>query len=405
MLRTVVKNFSILSVGEVGSKVFTFAAMVYLVRILGVEGFGKISFAQAFVSYFVLLVIFGFDTIGVREISKNNSGASKYMNNITTLRFIISVVGYLLLCGIISWVNKPVDTKMVVLSYGLILFPTVFSLDWYFQGFERMNFIAILKLLRSSFLVFLLFLFVRTSKDTILAALMEVGSAMVVVFISFYYLKKNFHSFSFEIDCSFCKQLIKESLPVALISFMVTIYYNLDILMLGVFKDDTVVGLYSAAYRIILLGIIPITLWLYAFTPLLCKQQLDYRTLLNFIGFNLLIGIIVSFTIFITAKYTIKFLYGEKFSDAVNVLQILSIVPFMAAMAGSFANPLTLWGFQFKHLLAVSAGACTNFLLNILFIPKYGMVGAAAATIAAELSVAMVGSYIILFSLRKRKEL
>ena len=402
-MKRILKNFSVLSVGTIASKVFSYAALIYLTRILGTEGFGKLSFAQAFVSYFILFVTFGLHVIGAREVAKNYDTANKYLNNIIALRAVIAVFAFSLLAIIVFALTMSFRTKAVILSYGLLLFVNIFNFDWFFQGFERMHFISAFKVLRTFLLLILLIFFVKHANDLIMVSFSFVLSEALVALIAICSLHKGLSLFIRTLEFSFCKYLIKESFPVFMTFFMALVYYNSDVVLLQFLKGEAIVGIYSAAYRIILLGIIPITLWLQAFAPSLSQHFFDYGNFWKFVRGNLIIGLVSSLMIITLAKYVVLFSYGDKFFESIGILRILSIMPLLSAVAGSFANVLSLWNLQGKQLLATATGAIVNITLNLLLIPKYGMVGAAAATAAAELSVAAIASYFVCIRYKTQK--
>ncbi len=90
------KNFSYLAAAELISKGIAFFTTVYIARVLGPENFGKLGFAQAVLSYFILIVSLGFDVYGAREIARNKENTKKLLVNITVLKSILSACRFLL---------------------------------------------------------------------------------------------------------------------------------------------------------------------------------------------------------------------------------------------------------------------------------------------------------------------
>ena len=80
------KNFSYLAFAELISKGIGFFVMVYIARILGPGNFGKLGFAQAFTSYFGLIVNLGLDVYGARELAKDKNKAKELLSNIVLMK-------------------------------------------------------------------------------------------------------------------------------------------------------------------------------------------------------------------------------------------------------------------------------------------------------------------------------
>jgi len=79
-----------LSFAEIIGRIISLITFSYLARVLSPDGFGVIGFATAFVSYFVLIVNYGFETYGIREIAKSPINRHKLVDSILTIRIITS---------------------------------------------------------------------------------------------------------------------------------------------------------------------------------------------------------------------------------------------------------------------------------------------------------------------------
>ncbi len=139
----IAKNFLVLICGNIIAQIFAIFSTVYLARVLGINGFGKIGFAQGIISYFSLLADFGLRTVGIREIAKNKEEIKKYVSHLLTIRLFLAVVSFVLLSVLILFLPKPVDYKILIALFGLNIFPLVFLIDWVFQALEKMEFQAI----------------------------------------------------------------------------------------------------------------------------------------------------------------------------------------------------------------------------------------------------------------------
>ncbi len=388
----IIKNLLSLTSAEVISKIIALVTAAYLGRVLKPEGFGILGFATAFVSYFLLMVNFGFDTYGTREVAKDESKKTKLVNNILSIRILFAIGWYIIFSIIVLLIEKPLEVKIVLLITAINLFVNAISINWFFMGIEKMWLIAIRQIMTNLFSLLGIIIFVRKENDLIIAA----GITMLSALINSIWLLKIFHTkfnkFSFELDKEYLRLIIKESLPLVFSSFMIAIYYNLDMVMLGYMKTVNDVGIYSAAYKIILVGIIPFTLILNSFFPSLSKiglsNSLEFKNIIKQYAFLMISsGIIIAAIIFFNAAEIIKIVFGNQYAAAKVPLLILALNLLVISINILFGNPLITWGKQKQYSIAIAFGAVTNIVLNILFIPRYSYIGASFATLMSEVVV------------------
>jgi len=129
-VQRIAKNFLSLSSGEIISRIFSFIAIVYLARILGVENFGKIGFAQAILVYFMIITELGLTTLGTREIARAKNKIDGYAGNIAAFRLVLAVAAFCLLCLFTSIINIPGETRYLMMFYGLSLYSSSLHWDW-----------------------------------------------------------------------------------------------------------------------------------------------------------------------------------------------------------------------------------------------------------------------------------
>ena len=395
--RRILKNFVSLSFAQIVTKALNLILVAYLARVLGAEGFGKIGFAQAILAYFMLLVNLGLSTFGTREVARNREEINRYVNNILTIRLIASIGAFVLLAVFVYFIPKPAETKKLILLLGITIFTFAFTIDWLFQGIERMEFIAISQIAKSLVYVGLIFCIVKSPQQLLKVPLIQVGTAVVAIVILFSVFFKNFRIIKPEFDFAFWKQILKQSVPMGFSFFMISIYYNFDRVMLGFMKGEEVVGWYNAAYNIILVIITLPGLIIQSFFPSLSHVYRDKKKMPNVTGQYLKImfsiGIPFGFGGTVLASSVIDLVYGRTYTNAILALQILSwnIVAVFISMA--FANPLLAWDKQNTYMKVIAGGAITNLLFNFLLIPKFGIGGASVATVLAEVAVFSVAYF------------
>lgn len=117
----------------------------YLTRILGAENFGKITFAQAFVTYFILLTDFGFNTSATQDVARvcnNQIALSKVFWTSTATKLIFACLGFIVFGALILLVPKLQQMTGLLLIAFIGVLSTILFQIWLFQGLEKMSYIT-----------------------------------------------------------------------------------------------------------------------------------------------------------------------------------------------------------------------------------------------------------------------
>ncbi|MCZ2845869.1 MAG: flippase, partial [Candidatus Bathyarchaeota archaeon] len=205
--------------------------------------------------------------------------------------------------------------------------------------------------------------------------------------LAFYYLKKIFPQITRGevLPIYETKKLLDFSWPLLLVQFFgLTILWT-DTLMLGFFKTFKDVGIYSAAQRTALLGSIIMISFNSIFAPVI--SDLYNRRELNKLN-NLFKTVAkwiftFSFPIFLLMIFFAKSIlniFGSEFIPGATCLIILSIGWLIHSSTGSVGQMITMTGRPKLNLMNVTGVLISNIILNLLLIPKYGILGAAIAT-------------------------
>jgi len=389
-IRRVVKNFLSLSVAEFILRFVSFLIVVYLARILGPENFGKIGWARGILTFFMLIPNLGLVTLGVREVARNKDDINIYAGNIIALRLVLAFFSFGLLLIFVSLIHKPIQIKYLITFYGFILFSYALSIGWLFQGIERMEFIGISKISMMFFYAASIFILVKNPGQLLLIpCLWFLGNFISVVFLMYIFVKK-FGKISLKFNFSFWKSLLKRALPMGAASMMIPIYYNFDIVMLGFIKGEKVVGLYSAAYRIILFIWTFIPIFVNVIFPSMSRYYKDSEKKLQtlIISSTKLLSVValpLGVGGMILTRPIMGFLYGEEFSGGVIAFQILIWSVVIICIRCIYEHSFLACNKEKRYLFGVIWGALTNIVLNLILIPRFGLKGAAVATVIGNL--------------------
>lgn len=251
--RRLIKNFLSLSGSDIVARLLGSILTIYIARTLGAGVFGQLSFALAFTSYFSFFSDFGLTTLGIREIAKDKRKTASYGTNILTLQLILAFILILVVSVILYFLPLSPRIKIITFLFSLSIIPGALNMAYIFQAHEKMEYVAIGKIIAQLGYVIVGFIFIYLFKDILVLPIVSLVAAFIGSGVIFYLLRKKIQFAWSRIDWQAIKNLIKKALPFVIAALAVQIYYNMDSIMLQFMKGEVVVGLYNSAYKIILL--------------------------------------------------------------------------------------------------------------------------------------------------------
>jgi O-antigen/teichoic acid export membrane protein len=384
-------NISALAIAQIVAMVAGFFSTAWVARSLGPEGYGIIGFGTAFVSYFALFIVLGTDYYGNREIAQNPDRAGELAAKIIGLRFVLGIVslsGYFLLIYLIDR-PQPVKFVMAIQAIGPVF--TVIALDFIFEGRQRMRAVA-LRVGGSSFLsmVFILVLVGDTNDLYLAAAIPVIATASGTLWLAVL-AHKQIVPLRVQLQPAVLSKLFRDCAPIAISGVMIALFLNIDIVMLGFMRSEAETGLYTGMARLYMLAFVLGNLVVTAFRPALAaafpaseSMAQQYRTNVTMVvlfGFPVVAGVIAFPTEIITLIFGARFIAG---AEALVILQVAAMVGY-AGIAATVA--LVAWHDHVAQMWCNAVAAGVNIALNIYLIPRYGIEGAAWATLLAQIAV------------------
>lgn len=388
-LRQLASNFSFLAGGEVISKICTFVAFTFLARILGPIEFGYLEFSLAVMVLFTLFVDFGTSPYGAREIAKNNLNTDELVSQIVTLRIFLAIVGYLiLLVFAFLLLNKKIPIRNLLIIYGLALFGIPVFLQWVFQGFEKMKYVALGSILRQLIFAVCVLLFIRHPVDIWAAPWIECFSVMIFALYCLYVLQTRIKKIRFRIKKGTLKSCFMQAMPIGISEMAFAATFYSATLTLGYLVGGKSVGWFGAAHRIIMA--IHTFVWLYFYNMLPSISRCDGQpkeVLQELLRKSIIItswaSIFIGLSGTILAEPIITIVYGSGYSEAAKTLKILVWVVAIMFLNGHFTYTLIAYNFQRLLLICYGISTITCVLMCLLLIEKYQQLGSAVALLSA----------------------
>ena len=251
--KRLLSNFFSLSLLQTFTYILPLLTLPYLVRVLGVENFGLVMFAQAFIIFFNILVDFGFNLSATREVSINRDDKEKIteiFSSVMSIKFILIIVSFVILSVVVfSFEKFSSNWELYLLTFLMIIGQALFPV-WYFQGLERMKYITIVNITSKLIFTLAIFAFIQNEDDYMLVPLLNGLGFIVGGIYSLWIIYKHFHQkFIFQ-----SKETImihfKDSSRFFLSRLAASIYTTANAFVLGLFTNNTMVGYYSISEKL-----------------------------------------------------------------------------------------------------------------------------------------------------------
>ena len=390
-IQRIAKNTAALFAAQFVVAILSLALSIFIARSLGDVIFGKYSFALAFTAIFAVFSDLGYNTLLIREVARDKSQASKYLNNVLCMRALLSLLIFAFIVITINVMGYPADTKNIVYLFGIYTLVTSFAAVFKvtFRAFEKMEYEAgitiFVNIIRVSLGLLVLFL----GYGLIELALVFLFSSVFDVLFSLLICERRFVKPKIELDFEFWKQSIKIAIPLSAMTIFVLIYVRIDTVMLSIMKGDAVVGWYTAAYGLVL-ALKPFAQWFrQALLPLTSNYYITSKSSLKLAyekssKYLLIVGLPMAVGITLLADRFILLFYGQAFENSIIALQILAWDIFLVYTYGPLGTTLVAIDKQNQLAVATGLSALINVILNLILIPPFSYVGAAVATIITE---------------------
>lgn len=385
---------------NITDKLFSFVIMLLLARNLSTEIYGGVVTLFTLSMVLVIVFDFGFPAYMQREISINPDASSAIFSRIFSMSILL-FAGYFLLgiiCVKIFYSNVPFVLFVIIalIVYGSSL---VTLCNRALSGLNnfRNPFIAF-TLPRILILVCFVLGFYRFSFSLNLLMIIMLGGYLLnLVLVLFYanmsHIKYSLSYFTFK-DIN---SIIKISLPLGLAVIFNFLYDKIDVLLISKLMGFDDVAFYNVGYGLFKASQLSFSfLLVLGFTKVsaISKNKEDVRLFLkDYAGIILPICAVLGIILFIFPEFIIKTIYTEKFQSSVAVLKILSFAIIAVGLNNLAGVVLNGMGY-FKVVMYITLyGLIINVVLNIIFIPIYGIMAASVLTVLTEYFIFIMEFY------------
>ncbi len=395
--KTLLENFFALSSLQAANYLLPLITFPYLVRVLGPEKYGMVAFAVAVVQYFVIVTDYGFNLSATREISIRRNDPQKVAEIFHTVLAI--KLGLFLLSSAVFAVILVLVPKfrnewlLYVFSFSAVFASLIFPI-WFFQGIERMKYITILNVIGKLFFTVAVFVFIRERNDYLYVPLISSLGSIATGAIG---LGVAYHTFKVRLllpSAASLRYQLREGWHIFISGAAISFYTNSNIVILGFFAHETVVGYFAAAERIARLVqqlLTPASQVLYPYMSKLTSESKE-RALLFLRKLLFLIGgvtFLLSAGLFVSAGLIARILLGTAYGESIKVLRILAVLPFLTGLSNVFGiQTMLTFGMKKAFSSIILSAGILNLILAFLLTPPLKHIGISISIVVTEFFVA-----------------
>jgi O-antigen/teichoic acid export membrane protein len=396
-LLRVTKNVLSPMTAQLLNKIIDMGYAILVLRILGPEGNGQWMFAISIWWYFSVISDFGLGTLVTREVAKDKSEGSRYLTNASIVRLSLALGSFLPIAAIVAgftWMTElepSVISTILLLTLGLLPSQPAGNLSALFYAYEKIEYPAAVTTVATVAKVAIGIPILLLGTGIVGLAAVSIVVNVLTLGLLFYLAKTRLFRARWEPDITLCRQMLTTAFPLMVNALLSSLFFRIDMIMLKPMQGDAVVGWYGAAYKFVDgLLIIPAAVTLALF-PLMsnyaaASKEALMRTYTAGLRVLLAIAWPISAGTFFIAHSLIRFFAGDPYlpHSAVALQVLIWFLPF------SYVNGLTqylLIAINRQRLITLGFAMALpfNVVANLLLIPRYSYVAAAAITVATEL--------------------
>ena len=400
-MNKIVKNASWIIICRIAQSVLALVINMISARYLGPSNFGLLTYAASLVAFVLPVMQLGFADTLVQEIIDRPEeegailGTSVVLTSLSAVVCILGVTSF-------SFVANPNETATLIVCF-------LYSLNLIFQSFQLTQYWYQAKLLSKytsivgliAYTVVSIYkIFLLVSKKSVywfaLSNSFDYAIIAISILIIYKRLGGNKLSFSFNLG----RIMFSRSKHYIISGIMVAVFAQTDKVMLKIMIDETATGLYGSAVAIAGVTSFVFSAIIDSFRPAILEVHesdiYKYEHRLTML-YSIVIYLALFQSLFITifAKILIDVMYGAAYLSATSALKIIVWYTTFSYI-GAVRNIWILSNNKQNYLWSINlSGALANVALNLFLIPRFGINGAALASLLTQFFTNVIIGYII----------
>jgi PST family polysaccharide transporter len=412
--KNLINNIFSLSILHGLNYILPMLTIPYLVRVLGPEYFGLLAYVTSIISFFILITDYGFNLSATRQVSIHREDKKKIndiFSSVMTIKIALLLITLVVLSIFIFSIDKFNENwELYFITFGMVFGSVIYPV-WLFQGLERMKYITYLDVGFKGLFTSCIFLFVKEPADYLLVPLLTSMGFITAGIGSLILVRKKFEVKFISQSLSMIKFQLKEGWYVFFSSIGTTLYTNGTVIILGLFTNNSVVGYFAAAEKIVRAGkklYAPIAQAIYPSISLKIKN--DKKAGLQFIRkTSFIIGsvmLVLSFSIFIFAEPIVSLLLGNQFQQSIIPLKIMAFLPFIFTLSNILGVQTMLnldYGREYSLIIIITSVFSIAMATILIFF--YKSIGASLSLLITQILILVILSFFMIYKIKNQKKI
>ena len=367
--KKIIENFSYLSVLQILSMITPLITYPYLVKTLGEVMYGTVVFAQAVVTYFNILVVFGFNFTAARDVSQyrdDTKKLSEIVSAVTIIKTLFLIVSLLLISVYMLYVSQ-IDYTLYYFSFWICLNEILFP-SWFFQGKEEMKYITFINLGIRLLFIAMIFIFIKSPNDYLYFPLLNGIAVVLAGAVSFVLLYKKYKVRLTVVPIRTLVEYVKSSYHLFISNVSIQIYVNANKIIIGSFLGMREVTYYDLAEKITNMGKVPQSMISQVLYPKISLEK-NGSFLRKVLKGTILMNVFLYLMVFLFSNQIVAYFGGNE-----TVLRILFLtVPIIGISNVLMVLTLLPFGYN-KAFTKIVFSSAFSYLLIVLILYRFNSI-------------------------------
>lgn len=396
-VRRATANVASLLTSNVVNRATSFIVYVIVGRFRGAEQLGRLVLAITLLMFFSRVVMLGLQTLAAREIARDRSKTASYLVHTLVIATGASLIGYAAAFAFVEVLGYPPATSrtILILFLGLGAYSISRVTESILLAWHKASYVAFINVPVNVVQTVVAFVLLQRGYSVDAVALSIVAAYFAFAIIQAITIARMARPLSPRVDLQTMKDMVKMGSTFLGIETLTALSSSISIIFISVFLSETEVGVYAAARQLLVpLNLVASSVGLGLFPTMVQRYRSGVEGLQRLTGrvTELMVAVVLPAVagLALLAGPILEFIYGDdSFEQSVLVLQILAWTGLSGGIVAVFGQALWAVGKEKTTLRIVAINALVLVTAGLLFIPLFGVVGAAiAATVVGAINTA-----------------